>query len=94
MQELAKSFLEYFDFVFTDAGLQVRLVDDAPSGLLDLTHRAGAREDPTLLICVYEGLSCIAEADSPFCCEIDAKVCPPDLFYRLMDELMRMAASE
>lgn len=92
MREMARGFLDFFDFDLTDAGMRVRLGRDAPAALMELTRKAGALDDPSLLVCVYEGLSCIAEADSPFSCEIDGKVCPPELFYRMLDDLMLMAS--
>ena len=66
----------------------------APPELITLARRAGALEDASLLVCVYEGLTSIAEAESPFSCDIDEKVCPPDVFYGLLDELMRMVSEE
>lgn len=93
MQEMARGFLEYFDLDLTDAGLQVRLDGNAPPVLLELARNAGALEEPFLLVCVYEGLSCIAESESPFSCEVDEKVCPAALFYQLLDDLMRIASA-
>lgn len=92
MQEMARGFLEFFVFDFTDSGVHARIVPDAPGALMELTRKAGAQDDPSLLVCVYEGLHSIAEAESPFSCVIDEKVCPPELFYQMLDDLMLMAS--
>lgn len=92
MQQTVQKFLDYFDFDLTDEGMRVRLLPGAPRDLLALVRKIGAEADPSLLVCVYEGLSGLAEADSPFSCAIDAKVCPPEVFYPMLDELMRLVS--
>lgn len=92
MQQTAREFLEYFDFDLTASGMEVRLLPHASPKLLELVRRLGAETDPSLLVCVYEGLSGLAQADSPFSCEIDAKICPPEIFYPMLDELMRLVS--
>lgn len=92
MQRTVREFLDFFDFELTDGDMRVRLLPGAPHDLLALVRKLGAEADPSLLVCVYEGLSGLAEADSPFSCEIDAKVCPPEVFYPMLGELMHLVS--
>lgn len=93
IQEMALGFLDFFNLDHSEGGMRIRLSAHAPAVLIELTRKSGALDNPELLVCLFEGLSCIAESDSPFACEIDGKVCPPDLFYQLLDDLMHAAST-
>lgn len=92
MQQTVREFLDFFDFDLADGDMRIRLLPGAPQDLLALVRKLKAEADPSLLVCVYEGLSGLADADSPFSCEIDAKVCPPEVFHPMLGELMRLVS--
>ena len=87
MRETAKKYLECFDLEFTTEGVQVKLNEDAPLTLLNLVSRIRGTHGAETLVCVFEALNCVADADSPSCCEIDEKICSSDILRIVLAEL-------
>ncbi len=87
MREKAEEYLEYFDFESTMSGMRICLAEGAPQPLLDLVATICGVHGETLLVCVYEALNCIVEADTPAICEVDEKVCPSDIMQRVLAEM-------
>lgn len=86
MQELAASYLEYFEFDFSQ-GVAVRLAQDAPPDLAAFVSQICDAYGPHSLVCVYEALSVAAGSSLPHMAEVDEKVCPLALYYILIDFL-------
>ena len=89
MQEKALEYLDYFEMELTGEGMLVTLAEDAPPALLDLVHEVCGPGAKGLLVCLYEALTCIAEAETPEHCAIDEKICPIDTFQTVMEALRR-----
>ena len=86
MQQLAASYLEYFEFDFSQDGA-VSLAQDAPQELAALVLQLCESFGPQTLISVYEGLSVVAGSSLPHLAEVDEKVCPLAVYYILIDFL-------
>lgn len=91
MREKAEGYLDFFDFELTENGMHVRLVAEAPSELSDLAAAVCGPDGESLLLCVYEALNCIADADVPTSCEFDEKICPVDIFHKVLAEMQRIS---
>lgn len=89
MQEKALGYLDYFELELTGEGMRITLAEDAPRELSDLARKACGPDEKDLLVCLYEALTCIAEAETPEHCAIDEKVCPIDTFQTVLEALRR-----
>ncbi|WP_035261798.1 hypothetical protein [Desulfonatronum lacustre] len=89
MQEKALGYLDYFELELTGEGMRITLAEDAPRELLDLAREVCGPDGEGLLVCLYEALTCIAEAEAPEYCAIDEKVCPSDTFHIVVEALRR-----
>ncbi len=89
MQEKALGYLDYFELELAGEGLRVTLAEDAPRALLDLAREVCGPREEGLLVCLYEALTCIAEAEAPEYCAIDEKVCPSGTFQAVVEALRR-----
>ncbi|GAB6059998.1 hypothetical protein [Desulfonatronum parangueonense] len=93
MREKAKQYLEYFTLEFCRDEMQIRLAEDAPRPLSKLVSRIESGNE-NVLVCIYEALNSIADADAPSCCEFDEKVCPEEIFRSVLAELGKTKHSE
>ncbi|WP_035272215.1 hypothetical protein [Desulfonatronum thiodismutans] len=89
MQEEALGYLDYFELELTGEGMRITLAEDAPRKLLDLAREVCGSDEEGLLVCLYEALTCIAEAETAEYCAIDEKVCPADTFQTVVEALRR-----
>lgn len=89
MQEKALGYLDYFELELTGEGMVVTLAEDAPHDLQDLARVICGPDQEGLLVCLYEALTCVAEAETPEHCAIDEKVCPIDTFQTVVEALRR-----
>ncbi|SMP45267.1 hypothetical protein SAMN06295888_103108 [Desulfonatronum zhilinae] len=89
MQEKALGYLDYFELELTGEGMRITLAEDAPRELLDLAREVCGPDGEGLLVCLYEALTCLAEAEAPEYCAIDEKVCPSDTFHIVVEALRR-----
>ncbi|TVQ98556.1 MAG: hypothetical protein EA399_10080 [Desulfovibrionales bacterium] len=83
MQKNAVDYLEFFDFELHEGKARIKLSAEAPQEVLDLV-KAVCGIDEDRLVCLFEALNCIAEADDPQCCPIDEKICPPEFFQNVL----------
>ncbi|WP_052813108.1 hypothetical protein [Desulfonatronum thioautotrophicum] len=83
MQKNAAEYVAFFDFDIREGEAYVTLSPKAPQGLLDLVQ-AVCGTDTECLVCLFEALNCIAEADDLQCCPIDEKICPPEFFRNVL----------
>jgi len=86
MQELAASYLEHFDMTFGEDA-RIVLSGDAPDDLVLLARSVEEMFGPGKLVCLFEALSVVADAELPHCAEVDVKVCPLDLYFIVVDYL-------
>jgi len=86
MQELAADYLEHFSVVFGEES-GVRLDDDAPRDLLELTRLVAELFGPGNEAALFEALSVASESELPHLAEVDEKVCPLDLYFVVLDFL-------
>ncbi|PTN31685.1 hypothetical protein [Desulfonatronum sp. SC1] len=89
MQEKSLGYLDYFELELTGEGMRIMLAEDAPRELLDLAREVCGPDEEGLLVCLYEALTCIAEAEAPEYCAIDEKVCPSNMFENVVEALRR-----
>jgi len=87
MQDIAADYATYFEFELHGSGMRVMLSAEAPGKLLDLVHSV-CGSDPEWLVCIYEALTCIAEAKDAQCCDIDEKVCPLEMVQAVQEWLL------
>lgn len=86
MQEIAAHYAAYFEFELRAGGMRVMLSAEAPGKLLDLAQSI-CGDDAERLVSLYEALNCIAEAEDPQCCDIDEKICPPEMVQVVRERL-------
>jgi len=86
MQELAASYLDHFDMSFGE-NPGISLAADAPEDLVLLAEGIEQMFGPGRLVCLFEALSVVADSELPHCAEVDAKVCPLDLYFVVVDYL-------
>ncbi|WP_320172351.1 hypothetical protein [Maridesulfovibrio sp.] len=91
VKNMAAAFVEYFEFDFGDAGVELSLLDDAPAELQKMIRELCGRISPETLVQVYEALNAISEADDIYQCEIDEKVCQLTLFCKIARNLEKIA---
>lgn len=86
MQELAANYLEHFTLDFGDQ-VNVSLAGAAPEDLLELERFIREQYGSDKIVCLYEALCVVADSELPHCAEVDEKVCPLEIYYRVVDFL-------
>lgn len=91
VKNLAAQYVEYFDFDFGDAGVELSLQANAPADLKNMIITLCGALSPENLVKVYESLNAIAECDDIYQCEIDEKVCELTLFCKIARRIEQIA---